>query len=55
MVNRKRKTVIPVVKERQSLAQHLAGLMQQLGLERRPKEVPIDLSTYVAEKYGRKT
>lgn len=42
----RRKTLLPVVKERQSLADALARYMGQLGLERRAKEV--DLAAQLA-------
>ena len=40
LVNKKRRAVLPVLRERQQIAQHLAALLQQLGLQRRQKAVP---------------
>jgi anthranilate phosphoribosyltransferase len=41
LVNRQRRCLHAVVKERQSLADALARYMAQLGLERRAKEVDV--------------
>ncbi len=51
LVNKKRRGVHPVVKERQQLVDSLARLLSLLGLERRAKTVP-DLKTYLAERYN---
>ena len=40
LVNRKRRSLLPVLKERQAIATHLSLLLQQLGLQRRQKPVP---------------
>lgn len=47
LVNYKKKQVLPVLMQRQQLADALARYMQTLGLERRAKPVP-DLSSYLA-------
>lgn len=39
LVNGKRKAVLPVLKERQTLADSLGRILGQLGLERRPRPV----------------
>lgn len=51
LVNRKRRSLYPVVLQRQQLADSLARHMAMLGLERRKAEAK-DLSDYLAEKYG---
>jgi len=48
LVNKKRRTVLPVLKERQQIAQHLAALLSTLGLKRRQKKV-IDLALAIKE------
>jgi hypothetical protein len=48
-VNRLRRCLHPVVRERQALVGQLQSLLRDLGLERRQKAVP-DLSTYLAER-----
>ncbi len=50
LVNRKRKSVLPVLRERQQLVDSLARILGQLGLERKAKPVPV-LAQYIAEKY----
>jgi hypothetical protein len=50
LVNRRRKSVLPVLRERQSLCDSLAKLLSQLGLDRVAKEVP-SLQEYLAENY----
>ena len=47
LVNRKKKAVLPVLRERQQLVDSLARILGQLGLERRAKPVPA-LSEYLA-------
>jgi hypothetical protein len=49
LVNARKRALLPVVKERQSLADALARYMGQLGLERRAKPVA-DLATYLAAR-----
>src|SRR2546425_8401804 len=49
LVNARRRALLPVVRERQALADGLARYMTQLGLERRAKPVA-DLSTYLAQR-----
>ena len=51
LVDRRRRAVLPVVRERQQLADALARYMAQLGLERRPRPVPT-LDQYLAQRYG---
>jgi hypothetical protein len=50
LINKRKKSVLPVVRERQTLADGLARYLSMLGLERRSKEV--SLSDYVKAKYG---
>jgi hypothetical protein len=47
LVNARRKSLLPVVRERQQLADSLARYMGQLGLERRVKPTP-SLQEYLA-------
>jgi len=54
LVDRRRRAVLPVVRERQTLADALARYMTLLGLERRAKPVPA-LGEYLAKKYGSPT
>ena len=49
LVLARKRSVLPVVRERQALADSLARLLGQLGLERRVKEVPT-LMAYLAAK-----
>lgn len=49
LVNARKRALLPVVKERQALADALARYLGQLGLERRAKPVA-ELSTYLATK-----
>jgi hypothetical protein len=50
LVNKRKKSLLPVVRERQQLADGLAKYLAMLGLERRSKEV--SLQDYVQRKYG---
>jgi hypothetical protein len=49
LVNARKRALIPVVKERQTLADALARYLGQLGLDRRAKPVP-DLSAYLVAR-----
>ena len=49
LVNYKRRCVLPVLRERQALADSLVRYLQILGLERRAKPVP-SLQEYLASK-----
>lgn len=49
LVNARRRALLPVVRERQQLADALARYLAQLGLERRASRVP-DLLAYIAER-----
>lgn len=51
LINKRARAVLPVVRERQTLADALARYLSQLGLERRAKPVT-DLTAYVRERYG---
>jgi hypothetical protein len=51
LINRRRRSLLPVVKERQQLADSLAKYMAMLGLERRVKPIP-SLGDYVASRYS---
>ncbi len=54
LINKKKKSVLPVVRERQQLVDSLARLLGQLGLERRTKQVPA-LSEFLDTRYGSET
>jgi len=49
LVNARKRALLPVVRERQALADALARYLGQLGLERRQRPVG-DLASYLAEK-----
>ena len=51
LVNKRKKSLLPVVRERQQLADGLAKYLAMLGLERRSREV--SLQDYVKSKYGK--
>lgn len=51
LVNKRTRALLPVVRERQQLADALARYMSTLGLERRAKPVPA-LATYIEAAYG---
>ncbi len=51
LVNTRKRALLPVVLQRQQLADALARYMTQLGLERRARPVPA-LHDYVANKYS---
>ncbi len=50
LINARTRTVLPVVVQRQALADHLVRLLDKLGLDRVPQKVT-DLTTYLAQKY----
>jgi hypothetical protein len=50
LVNKRRRALLPAVRERQQLADAMVKYMSTLGLERRVAETP-DLSRYLAAKY----
>jgi len=52
LVNARKRSLIPLVRERQTLVDSLTRILGQLGLERRVKPA-VDLQTYVATKYGK--
>lgn len=54
LVNARKRSLLPAVKERQQLADGLARYLGQLGLERVAKQVP-SLTSYVADQYGEKS
>lgn len=51
LINAKKRSLLPVVRERTQLADALARYLGQLGLKRRSKPVP-DLAKYLAEHYS---
>lgn len=54
VINRRKRSLYPIVRERQQLADSMAKYMQMLGLERRQRPTE-SLESYVARKYGQKT
>jgi hypothetical protein len=54
LINARNKTLLPVLIQRQALAEHLARLLEKLGLERAPQKVP-DLATYLAQRHASRT
>jgi hypothetical protein len=51
LVNARGKTLLPVLVQRQTIADHLARLLDKLGLDRVPRKA-VDLPTYLQERYG---
>jgi hypothetical protein len=49
LVNKRKKSILPIVKERQQLVDSLARLLAQLGLDRQSKKVPT-LAEYLEAK-----
>ncbi len=47
LINRRSRSVLPVLLQRQTLADHLARLLDRLGLDRRPRS--LDIGTVLAE------
>ena len=52
LINARSKTLLPVLIQRQALADHLTRLLDKLGLERAPQKLPA-LDAYVTERYGK--
>lgn len=48
LVNKRKRAILPILRERMALADSLARLMTQLGLQRVPKPVQ-DLRSYIAD------
>jgi len=51
IVNLRRRSLLPVVRERQQLVDSFARLLGQLGFERRARPAP-ELAAYLAQTYG---
>jgi hypothetical protein len=51
IINRRKRTLVPVVRERAQLADSLTRRLQALSLERRKAEAQ-DLGRYLADRYG---
>ena len=51
LVNARAKILLPVLVQRHAIADHLARLLDKLGLDRVPQKVT-DLQSYVATRYG---
>jgi hypothetical protein len=49
LVNRRKKSLVPVLKERMTLVDSMARLLSQLGLERQQRAIPT-LREYIAER-----
>jgi len=54
LVNARAKTLLPVLVQRQALADHLTRLLNKLGLDRRPPKMQ-SLEEYVREKYSNRS
>ena len=51
LVNKRRKSLLPILKERQSLVDSLSKLLGQIGLQRQARPVK-SLAEHIAENYG---
>ncbi len=51
LVDRRKRALLPVVRERTALVSQLQSLLRDLGLERKAREVPT-LASYLVEKRG---
>jgi hypothetical protein len=51
LINHRNRSLLPVLVQRQGLAEGLAKLLDRLGLDRVPAKVPT-LAEYLAQKYG---
>lgn len=51
LINARSKTLLPVLIQRQALADHLVRLLEKLGLERAPQKLQ-DLATYLAQRHA---
>ncbi len=49
LLNKRKKALLPVLRERQQLVDSLSRLLAQIGLERIPRPIP-SLEAYIAEK-----
>jgi hypothetical protein len=52
-INRRARSVFPALLQRQALADHLARLLDKLGLDRHRQQVP-SFDQYLTQKYGDK-
>ena len=50
LINSRKKTIVSVVQQRQTIADGLRAVLKDLGIKRAAKE--ISLQDYVKEKYG---
>jgi len=50
LISKSKRSLFPVVQQRQSIADGLAKYMSMLGLQRRSK--PVSLDAYIERKYG---
>jgi len=53
LINKRKRAIIPILRERQQLVDSLARLLSQLGLEREAKRIPT-LEEHLAQTYGDK-
>ena len=51
LVNKRNRTLLPIVTQRTQIAEHLARLLDKLGLDRVPKKIP-NLTEYVSATYA---
>jgi hypothetical protein len=54
LINRRSRAVLPILIQRQTIAEHLARLLDKIGLDRVPAKVA-DLDRYIADRYGDKS
>ena len=51
-INRRARSVFPVLLQRQALADHVARILDKLGLDRQRRQAP-SLDQYLVQKYGK--
>ncbi len=54
LVNKRKRTIIPILRERQQLVDSLARLLGQIGVDRVAKQIPT-LAEHIRETYGDET
>jgi hypothetical protein len=54
LINARTRSLLPVLTQRQALADHLVRVLEKLGLDRVPRKVT-DLANYLQQQYGQGT
>jgi hypothetical protein len=54
LINARTRSLLPVLTQRQALADHLVRVLEKLGLDRVPRKVT-DLASYLQQQYGQGT